>query len=134
VVVARGTTLRYGISWCGQTMIRTSARRVPRVEPDGVQLVRSFAVVAPTVEAAERAFVMAQLEMLGGTWPLSIPAVGDEAAALVWSEEPFDPGYRMLLFRAGRTVGGVILGGYDPPTSTDDLMALASIMVDRAPD
>jgi hypothetical protein len=134
VAVAQARELRRGEGWAARTLIRTSPTRVQHLEPAGVRYVRSFALVSPTPDDAQRALQGLEGALLPNTWPLAAPPLGEaSSAALVWSEAPFDFGYRLLLFRVGRTAGGVILGGFDPPTSVDDLAALAGLMAARAP-
>lgn len=132
VLVSSGETMRYGFSVRVQTL-RRGAQRGHFVEPDGFLFVRSFAAVVSTPGEADRAFDEVAKGLGESAQEVPILAVGDRSrGAALWGAEPFDVAARIVLFRAGSTVGWVTVGGYEAPTSMDDVVSLAQIMAARA--
>jgi hypothetical protein len=62
-----------------------------------------------------------------------MPPIADRArGGVAWGQGPFEPAAKLVLFRAGTAVGYVVTFAYDAPTSADDAVQLAQIMIARA--
>jgi hypothetical protein len=132
VLVSSGETIRYGVGWRVQTF-RRSAKHTYYIEPDGVFVVRSLALVAPDPGTAEQVFEAASKELLEGAEEVPLAPVGQRArAAVQWGEGPFSGAGKIVIFRVRAVVGYVIVGSYQAPTHLDDILPLAQTMAARA--
>lgn len=132
LVVSRGVAIRPNESICGQSLVR-GGKFLRYVEMDGVLSVRTYAVAAPDVGAADRAFDEIASAMGEGAEEVPVPVIADRARGFVaWGTFPSDLGIRAIVFRSGAVAGLVLTRSYEPPTTVDDVIPLAQIVIGRA--
>jgi len=132
VVASSGETVEGGLNAFVQTLTRGD-RAMPYVEPDGIIGARSAAMVLPSPQAADLAFDQMASSIVADFDELPVGQVADRArGGIQRGGGPYDPVSKVLLFRAGGTLGYVVIGRYDETTTLDDVVPLARIMVARA--
>lgn len=132
IVASTGQQVAQGASFRTQSLVR-AGKDTFYLERDGPILVRSFVLVAPDLAAADSVFERITNEGLQGAQEVPSPGVGDRSrAGVVWGAGPFDPGRKILFFRARTVVAWLLLASYEAPTNLDDLAPVARIMAARA--
>jgi hypothetical protein len=135
VVQSAHQSVRGSSSSYTRTLVRQAGGTafLPTIAPDGIVVVRSFALVAPEFERPGRLFEADELGVSLRAEAVPIPAVGEDSwGGIVRGDGPFEPARKLVLFRAGPALAGVVVAGYDAPDSMDDIVALAQKMAARA--
>jgi len=132
VVASSGQTTILERGSFGQS-IRRGNLLASSLVPEGIVGVRTVALVLPDVPTSDRAFQDIATQILEGFQEAPLPALAERArGGIAWGQRPFEPASILVIFRTGTTVGFVATFAFDAPTSMDDTVRLAQIMIARA--
>jgi hypothetical protein len=131
LIVSSGQRVIQGFSAYTQNLVRGG--HGVYLAPEGIFGVRSVALVLPDAQSADRAFDAVGQQAFADLVETAVPPIGDRTrAGVAWGKGPFEAALRLVLFRAGNTVGFVAVSGYEAPSSLDDAARLAATMEGRA--
>jgi hypothetical protein len=131
-VASSGETVQGGQSAFVQTLVRTDGS-MPYLEPDGIFGVRSAAMVLTGGQAADATFDQLASYIFADFAELPVGPLADRArGGISRADGPYGAASKLIVFRAGSTIGWVSVMRYDEVTTLDDVIPLARIMAARA--
>jgi hypothetical protein len=131
VVASSGQATEQGFSVFRQNLVRGGGSAF--LAPDGIFFVRSVAGVISNPARADGDFNLLAEAILAGLEEVPVSLGADRVrGGVAWGAGPFDASTRLVLFRAGNTLGYVQVVSYEAPTHMDDVVRLAEVMVTRS--